>query len=183
MRRPATIMRVGWRRCWRRSAATTLAAANEWHARLAPARRVDRGSRRYYVNVHRDWVWGRAETDAMYGQVMTALGDHRAGPRAGARRRRGPAGLRSRVACDRRRRRRAGHQSVVRDRRRRVMSGRTRLALRISAGAPSMRIRSRSCARWPRSRACRARCTGCWPMRCAAPFARGSPSRPSSRRG
>ena len=53
-----------------------LKVADEWHRALGTRAPRGPGISAYYVNLHRDWVWGRAETDAMYAQVMTALGDH-----------------------------------------------------------------------------------------------------------
>jgi SAM-dependent methyltransferase len=56
-----------------------LKVANEWHRALGTRAPRGPGISAYYVNLHRDWAWGRAETDAMYAQVEAALGGHRAG--------------------------------------------------------------------------------------------------------
>jgi SAM-dependent methyltransferase len=56
-----------------------LEVASEWHRALGTRAPRGPGIAAYYVNLHRDWAWGRAETDAMYAQVESALGNHRAG--------------------------------------------------------------------------------------------------------
>jgi SAM-dependent methyltransferase len=56
-----------------------LAVASEWHRALGTRAPRGPGISAYYANLHRDWAWGRAETDAMHAQVDAAIGEHRAG--------------------------------------------------------------------------------------------------------
>jgi hypothetical protein len=53
--------------------------APEMHRALGTRAPPGAGVAAYYVNVHRDWVWGRGETDAMFEQVATALGSETPG--------------------------------------------------------------------------------------------------------
>jgi SAM-dependent methyltransferase len=55
-----------------------LEIASEWHRALGTRAPRGPGIAAYYVNLHRDWCWGRAETDAMYAQLDAALGGHHA---------------------------------------------------------------------------------------------------------